>query len=42
MSLEVVQQKTESTEVVLGENDHEYHLKQGKEAEKEDFQDNKG
>lgn len=41
-SLEVVQQKPECTEVQPGETDHEYHLKQGKGPENEDFQDNEG
>lgn len=41
-SLEVVQQKTESTEVAPEENNHVYHLKQGKGPEKENFQDNEG
>lgn len=34
MSFEVGQQKTDSTEVVPKENNHGYHLKQGKGPEK--------
>lgn len=42
MSFKAEQQKTDSTEVVPGENNHDYHLKQGKGPEKnKDFHDNK-